>query len=122
MRGLADKNEFVKHYLKTKTYREVKEKGENAISIAELLANPAQYAGSTYGIRITATVVETNTVGDDTIVKMTIAKTNEVVYVHALSTVWQHNVGSMYNVYCNFIGSFEDTGCAEFYGWFAKNK
>lgn len=122
MRGLADKNEFVKHYLKSKTYREVKDKGDNAISIAELLANPAQYAGSAYGIRITATVVEENTVGDDTIVKMTIAKTNETVYVHALSSVWQHNVGSQYNVYCNFIGTYSDTGCAEFYGWFAKNK
>jgi hypothetical protein len=122
MRGLADKNEFVKHYLKTKTYREVKEKGDNAISIAELLANPGQYAGSAYGIRITATVVEANTVGDDTIVKMTVHKTNETVYVHALSSVWQHNVGSEYNVYCNFIGTYSDTGCAEFYGWFAKNK
>ena len=122
MRGLSDKNEFVKHYLKSKTYREVKEKGDNAISIAELLANPTQYATSDYGIRITATVVENNTVGNDTIVKMTIAKTGETVYVHALSSVWQHNVGSAYNVYCNFIGTYEDTGCAEFYGWFAKNK
>jgi len=122
LKGHADKQAFVSYYLKNKTYREVKQSGDNAISIAELIANPTQYAGSAYGIRLTGTVVEVNTVGDDTIVKMTILKTNETVYVHALSTVWLHTVGEKYNVYCNFIGTYGDTGCAEFYGWFAKNK
>lgn len=120
LRGFADKEAFVKHYLKTKTYLEITPK---KTQIADLLANQAQYATNAYGFRISASVVEVSTTDDgDTIVKMTILKTNETVYVHNLSEKWSpaENIGSKYNVYGNFIGTYADTGCCEFYGWFAK--
>lgn len=117
-RGFADKETFLKYYNKTKSYHEI----PKAITIQELLANTAQYASNAYGFRITATVVEVLTVDGDTVVKMTLNKTNEVVYVHNLSEKWApaDNVGTKYNVYCNFAGTYEDTGCGEFLGWFAK--
>ena len=74
------------------------------------------------GFRITATVVEVITIDGDTIVKMTMNKTNETVYVHNLSDRWTpgDNIGAKYNIYGNFVGTYTDTGCCEFYGWFAK--
>ncbi len=117
-RGFADKEAFLKYYRKTKTYMEVPKN----IKIEELLANQAQYATNTYGIRITATVVEVITIDGDTIVKMTMNKSGETVYVHNLSDKWTpaENVGAKYNVYGNFVGTYSDTGCCEFLGWFAK--
>ncbi len=117
-RGFADKEAFVKHYVSKHTYLEIPSK----IKLDELLANQSQYASNEYGFRITATVVEVITIEGDTIVKMTMNKTNETVYVHNLSEKWTpgENVNAKYNVYGNFIGTYADTGCAEFYGWFAK--
>ena len=117
-KGFADKDAFLKFYNSKHNYLEIPKK----ITIDGLLANQAQYASNDYGFRITATVVEVITIDGDTIVKMSMNKTNETVYVHNLSDKWTpgENVGSKYNVYGNFIGTYSDTGCAEFYGWFAK--
>ena len=88
-----------------------------------MLANQSVYATGNYGFRITATVAEVLTVNGEQIVRMNIAKTNETVYVHNMSTKWNpsDNVGKKYNIYGNFIGEYEDTGCVEFIGWFAKS-
>jgi hypothetical protein len=119
IKGFKDKESFLKHYNKTKSYLEISPK---KLSIADLLANETQYATNNYGFRITASVVEVINKDGDIIVRMTNNKTNETVYVHNLSEKWApaDNVGGKYNVYCNFIGTYEDTGCAEFLGWFAK--
>ena len=118
IKGFADKDAFLKFYNGKHSYLEIPSK----ISLDVLLANQAQYANNDYGFRITATVVEVITIEGDTIVKMSMNKTNETVYVHNLSDKWTpaENVGTKYNVYGNFIGSYSDTGCCEFYGWFAK--
>jgi hypothetical protein len=117
-RGFADKTAFVKFYAAKHNYLEIPSK----IKIDELLANIQQYANNEYGFRITATVVEVITIDGDTIVKMTMNKTNETVYVHNLSDRWTpgDNIGAKYNIYGNFVGTYTDTGCCEFYGWFAK--
>ncbi len=119
IKGFKDKDSFLKHYNKTKSYFEIAPK---KLSIADLLANQTQYATNNYGFRITAIVVEVINKDGDIIVRMTNNKTNETVYVHNLSEKWApaDNVGGKYNIYCNFIGTYEDTGCAEFLGWFAK--
>ena len=118
-RSYKDKDEFIKAYNKNKCYKEVNGK----ITIADMLANQSVYATGNYGFRITATVAEVLTVNGEQIVRMNIAKTNETVYVHNMSTKWNpsDNVGKKYNIYGNFIGEYEDTGCVEFIGWFAKS-
>lgn len=117
-RGFKDKDAFVKHYVGKHNYLEIPSK----IALDVLLANQAQYASNEYGFRLTATVVEVITIDGDMIVKMSLNKTNETVYVHNLSDKWTpgENVGAKYNVYGNFLGTYSDTGCGEFYGWFAK--
>ncbi|MBR4905819.1 MAG: hypothetical protein IKZ44_03110 [Clostridia bacterium] len=117
-KGFKDKDTFVKYYTGKHNYLEIPKK----IELNTLLANQAQYASNEYGFRITASVVEVITIDGDTIVKMSMNKTNETVYVHNLSDKWTpgENVGAKYNVYGNFIGTYSDTGCCEFYGWFAK--
>lgn len=118
-KGFANLDAFKKYYINThKKYKEVRKD----FKIADLLNNESVYAGSEYGIRITASVVEVVTNDGDTIVKMTINKTNETVYVHNFSEKWTpgENIGGKYNIYCNFLGTYEDTGCCEFIGWFAK--
>ena len=117
-RGFADKESFLKYYNKTKSYLEIPAK----IKLEDLLSNQAQYASNSYGFRITATVVEVINNDGDVIVKMTMNKTNETVYVHNMSEKWApgENVGGKYNVYGNFTGTYSDTGCCEFIAWFAK--
>lgn len=117
-KGFKDKEAFVKFYNKTKTYIELPKHG----SIPELLANQSQYATNAYGFRIEGTVVEVLDVDGESIVKMTILKSNETVYVRNYSEKWApgDNVGSKYRIYCNFVGTYSDTECAEFIGWFAK--
>lgn len=117
-KGFKDKDAFVKFYNKTKTYLELPKHA----TIQQLLANEAQYATNTYGFRISAQVVEVITVDGETIVKMNMLKSNETVYVRNLSDKWApgDNIGSKYNIYCNFVGTYSDTECAEFLGWFAK--
>lgn len=117
-RSYKDKDEFVKAYNKAKSYKEV----NNTITVAELLANQPVYATNNYGFRVSASVAEVMTVDGEQIVKMNILKTNETIYVHNMSSKWTpgDNVGKKYNVYGNFIGEYQDTGCIEFLGWFAK--
>ncbi len=117
-KGFADKDAFLKFYNSKHSYLEIPSK----ITLDVLLANQGQYATNDYGFRLTATVVEVITIDGDTIVKMSMNKTNETVYVHNLSDKWTpgDNVGAKYNVYGNFVGTYSDTGCCEFYGWFAK--
>ena len=125
-KGFADKDAFIKFYGKTKTYLEVNPKPSktNQITITDMLANPAQYASNGYGYRITAKVVEISEVEGDTIIKMTVHKTGETVYVHNLSEKWApaDNIGKYYNVYGNYVGTYSDTECIEFLGWFAEGK
>ena len=117
-RGFANKEAFVKFYVNKHNYLEV----PSNIKIDEILANKEQYASNEYGFRITATVVEVITIDGDMIVKMSMNRTNEIVYVHNFSDKWTpgDNVGAKYNVYGNFVGTYTDTGCCEFIGWFAK--
>ena len=117
-KGFKDKEAFVKFYNKTKTYLELPKHA----SIPQLLSNQAQYATNAYGFRIEGSVVEVINIDGETIVKMTILKSNETVYVRNLSEKWApgDNIGSKYRIYCNFVGTYEDTECAEFLGWFAK--
>ena len=119
LRGFKDKEAFLKYYNNTKTYMEISPK---KLSVADLLANQAQYASNTYGFRVTIVVAEVIDKDGDIIVKATVNKTGETVYIHNLSAKWApaDNVGGKYNVYCNFVGTYEDTGCCEFLGWFAK--
>lgn len=113
-RSYADKDAFIKAY--GKKYKEV----NRGITMQELLADLGTYAGNTYGFRIIGNVNEVINDGDKTYVKMTIAKTNEIVYVRNMSSKWapQDNIGGKYRIYCNLVGTYQDTGCAEFIGWF----
>ncbi len=114
-RSYKDKDAFIKAY--SKKYKEV----NSHITMQEILADLGTYAGNEYGFRIIATVNEIIQDGNNSYVKMTIAKTNEVVYVRNMSTKWtpQDNIGGKYRIYCNLIGTYGDTGCAEFLGWFS---
>lgn len=114
-RSYKDKDAFIKAY--SKKYKEV----NSHITMQEILADLGTYAGNEYGFRIIATVNEVIEDGDTTYVKMTIARTNEVVYVRNMSAKWEHNIGSKYRIYCNLVGTYGDTGCAEFIGWFVYN-
>ena len=117
-RSYADNKAFIKAY--GKKYKEV----NRGITMQEILADLNTYAGNDYGFRIIATVNEVINDGDKTVVKMTIVKTNEIVYVRNMSTKWtpQDNIGGKYRIYCNLLGSYQDTGCAEFLGWFVYNQ
>ncbi len=119
-KGFQVNSMFTNYYSQTGKYCEVRQ--NNGFTIAELLADQATYASNAYGIRITATVEEVLEKDNDIIVKMTIAYTGETVYVHNFNSKWapEENIGKKYNVYCNFAGVYEDTGCAEFYGWIVK--
>ena len=118
IKGFADKSAFVKYYSGKNQYFEISSKTK----LDDLLANQGKYASNEYGFRITATVVDVIMIDGDTIVKMSVHNTDETVYVHNLSEKWTpgENVGAKYNIYCNFVGTYEDTGCCEFYGWVAK--
>ncbi len=115
-RSYADKDAFVKAYSKTKTYKQV----NYDITMTELLSNLGTYASSSYGYRILGTF---NEITSDGYVKITLDQTKEVVYVLNMSSKWNPTVsGTRYNVWCNFVGTYQDTGCGEFVGWFGKNK
>ena len=110
-RGFADNKAFTSYY--KKNYFEI----PADLSVSDLLANPSQYSGNTIGIRISAVVGEVVTVDGIQLVKATLMKTNETVYVWNIGGKWEpdKNIGAKYNLYCNFVGTYEDTGCAEFY-------
>ncbi|MDO4835594.1 MAG: zinc ribbon domain-containing protein [Clostridia bacterium] len=125
VKGFADKKAFLKYYNKTKTYIEVVPKTtKNKITIKEMLDGITQYATNGYGFRVTAKVVEVSNNGNDVIIKMTVYKSGETIYVHKLSKVMEpeNNIGKYYNIYGNFVGTYEDTGCVEFLGWFAEGQ
>ncbi len=125
VKGFADKKAFLKYYNKTKTYFEIVPKStKGKLTIKEMLDNVSQYATNGYGFRITAKVVEVSEVDGGTIIKMTVYKSGETIYVHKLSSVMEpeNNIGKYYNIYGNFVGTYEDTGCVEFLGWFAESK
>lgn len=121
-RSYASKDDFTSSYSKLKTYREVNASGKSAITIAELIAGQSVYANA-YGIRVSAAVADVQTVDGVQLVKLTVLKTNETVYILNLSKEWKpaDNIGKKYNIYGNFIGTYEETGCAYFIGWFAKS-
>ena len=68
--------------------------------------------------------MEVSNNGNDMIIKMTVYKSGETIYVHKLSKVMdpENNIGKYYNIYGNFVGTYEDTGCVEFLGWFAEGQ
>lgn len=117
LRGFEDKTAFVKYY--NKKYIEI---NYNDKEIANILGNLTEYAGGKYGFRLTATVEEVFAQDGDAVVKMVIDKTGETVYVRNYSETWRpaDNIGGKYYVYCNLIGTYENTGCCEFIGWFAR--
>lgn len=119
-RAHADKDTFVKWYNKGSKYIEINRK----TMLTEILASLDTYSGNEYGFRLTGTVSEIINEGDMTIIKMTLVKTNEIVYVQNFSSKWtpQDNIGGKYNVYGNLVGTYQDTGCALFIGWFAKKQ
>ena len=117
IRAYKDKDTFVKTYQKSKTYKQV----NIDTTIAELQANLATYATNNYGYRLSAVVNEVNTVDGVQIVKMTVLKTNETIYMRNLSKADPaSNIGKKYNFWCSLVGEYEDTGCLEFIGWFGK--
>ena len=119
LRGFEDKTAFLHYYIKDEKYIEINHNGKG---IADILGNLTEYAGGKYGFRLTATVEEVFEQDGDAVVKMVIDKTGETVYVRNYSQKWSpaDNIGSKYNVYCNLIGTYENTGCCEFIGWYVK--
>lgn len=115
-RSYSDKDEFVDAY--DDNYLEL----NRDLNTTEFLANMEKYATSAYGYRINAETVEAITDGEYSYIKMTLKKTGETVYVLNLSSKWapHENIGKDYRVYGNCIGTYEDTGCLLFIGWFAK--
>ncbi len=122
LRGFEDKTAFLEYYNYFNKYKKYIEINHNGKGIADILGNLTEYAGGKYGFRISATVVDVFEQGGDTVVKMVIEKTGETVYVRNYSETWRptDNIGGKYNVYCNLVGTYENTGCCEFIGWFAK--
>lgn len=123
-RSYADKDAFVKGYNNSKKYKEIGSGGKY-LTLAELLAQPSTYSGNAYGLRVTAKVAEVIQ-GEDgySYVKATLAGSSEVVYVIDLVGNWNpsSNVDKTYNIYGNFLGTYEDTGSALFCGFFARKK
>ena len=120
-RAYKDYDEFKKAYRKAGGYREINGSDKKVtISIPEMLANPTVYATNNYGYRIFATVQEVIEEEDAMYVKMTAAKTNEVIYVKNMSAKWmpKDNIGSKYCMYCNYIGTYKDTDSILLIGWF----
>ncbi len=123
-RSYADKDAFVKGYNSTKKYKEIGT-GSKYLTISELLAQPSTYAGNEYGLRVTAKVAEVIR-GEDgySYVKLTLSGSGEVIYVIDLVGNWNpsSNVDKTYNIYGNFLGTYEDTNNALFCGFFARKK
>ena len=120
-RAYKDYDEFTKAYRKISGYKEINGSDKRySITIPEMLANEGVYATNSYGYRIFATVQEVIEEEDATYVKMVAAKTNEIIYVKNMSAKWQpkDNVGSKYRLYCNYIGTYKDTGSVLLLGWF----
>ena len=117
LRGFEAKDEFTKYYNKTKSYIEIPK-----TPIADILGNLTEYANGKYGFRITATVEKVFMQDGDTVVKMVISDTGETVYVRDYYQQWSpaDHVGSVCRVYCNLVGTYENTGCGEFIGWIVK--
>lgn len=123
-RSYADKDAFVKGYNATKKYKEIGNGGKY-LTISELLAQTTTYAVNEYGFRVTAKVAEVIQ-GEDgySYVKLTLAGSGEVIYVIDLVGNWNPsaNVDKTYNIYGNFLGTYEDTNSALFCGFFARKK
>lgn len=123
-RTYADRQAFVKGYNKTKSYKEIGS-SKKYLTISSLMANSATYAGADYGFRLTAKVVEValNEEGYQ-VVRMTLAGSGETVYVINLSEKWtpENNIGGSYNLYGNFLGTYEDGTSPYFAVFFAVNK
>ena len=122
-KGFADRASFTEYYVKAKKLIEINIKSGNVTyRISDLLDNLAQYANASYGVRVAATVEEIIEADGNTVVKMTVLKTGETIYVHNLCDKWtpEQNIGTKYNIWGNLMGTYGETGCCEFLGWFAK--
>lgn len=123
-RTYNDRQTFVKGYNKTKSYKEIGS-SKKYLTISSLMANSSTYATSDYGFRLTAKVVEValNEEGYS-VVRMTLAGSGETVYVINLSEKWtpENNIGGSYNLYGNFLGTYEDGTSPYFAVFFAVNK
>lgn len=123
-RTYADRQAFVQGYNKTKSYKEIGS-SKKYLTISSLMANVGTYATSEYGFRLTGKVVEValNEEGYS-VVRMTLAGSGETVYVINLSEKWtpENNIGGNYNLYGNFLGTYEDGTSPYFAIFFAVNK
>ncbi len=123
-RTYADRQAFVKGYNKTKSYKEIGS-SKKYLTISSLMANVGTYATADYGFRITAKVVEValNEEGYS-VVRMTLAGSGETIYVINLSEKWtpENNIGGTYNLYGNFLGTYDDGTSPYFAIFFAVNK
>ena len=120
-RMYGDRTAFVKGY--NPNYKEVGTGSKN-LTMAAMLAQQATYATNNYGFRITAKV-DSVTKGEDgyEYVQMTLAS-GETVYVIDFGEKWDpsSNVGSKYNIYGNFLGTYTDGTTPLFAGYFAMKK
>ena len=116
-----DRKAFNKGY--GSNYKEVGTGSKN-LTISAMLAQQSTYATNNYGFRITAKV-DSVTKGEDgyTYVQMTLVS-GETVYVINFSDKWDPatNVGSKYNIYGNFLGTYTDGTTPLFAGFFAMKK
>lgn len=123
-RSYADRNAYLKAYNASKKYKEIGNGSKN-VSYSALLANVATYATAEYGFRATAKVSEVVT-GDDgySYVRMTLIPSGETIYVLNLGAKWDpaSNIGSNYNLYGNFLGTYTDGTSPLFAAFFAVNK
>ena len=123
-RTYADRQAFVQGYNKTKNYKEIGS-SKKYLTLSSLMANTATYATADYGFRVTAKVVEValNEEGYS-VVRMTLAGSGETIYCINLSEKWtpENNIGGSYNLYGNFLGTYEDGTSPYFAIFFAVNK
>lgn len=123
-RTYADRQAFVKGYNKTKSYKEIGS-SKKYLTIPSLMANVGTYATADYGFRLTGKVVEVALSEDGySVVRMTVVGSGETVYVINLSEKWtpENNIGGSYNLYGNFLGTYEDGTSPYFAAFFAVNK
>lgn len=123
-RTYVDRQAFVKGYNKTRSYKEIGS-SKKYLTISSLMANVGTYATAEYGFRLTGKVVEValNEEGYS-VVRMTLAGSGETVYAINLSEKWtpENNIGGSYNLYGNFLGTYEDGTSPYFAVFFAVNK
>lgn len=120
-RAYPTKDDFTKGYGRSKTYIEIGTKNP----ITKFMEDQGTYANGNYGFRITATVESAST-GEDGVmyVKLKLAS-GETAYAMNLGDRWNptENIGKKYNLYGNFLGTYEADGTSPLFAiFFAVSK